>query len=120
MAATSERRGAQTGTLRIARDHSYCDNFTTSPWPFSRTALWTCSRRTALLIQFGEAKVEQLHQSIRSDHDVLGFQVAMHDSRLMGVDEPFDGCTAMGSSSAGEIRPRSRCIARSVCPSTYS
>ena len=40
-------------------------------------------RRQPLLGQFGNPEIEHFHVSVRSQHDVLRFDVAVHDTGIM-------------------------------------
>ena len=37
--------------------------------------------------QFGKTKVQHLHKTVRTEHDVLGFQIAVNDSGAVGSNQ---------------------------------
>ena len=69
--------------------------------------------------QLGEAEVQDLDEPVFRHHDVLGFQVPMHDPRLVSLRQ------TIGHLDRDRQKPLDRDrsaddLPRSVCPSTFS
>ena len=72
-----------------------------------------------VLLELGDAEVEDLHQSVGTEHHVRRLDVAMHDALGVRLGEPVGDLGGDRARSRRLDRPRSS-AARSVSPSQYA